>query len=162
MYILLCNVQHVCAVVQLGSTKTKFRFKKDHIIRYFSGIFQGFKINKKNLHVTHLSKNMNLCRKNISQKLEKKVYIIQNDPEITEGIIISGFGWLFPLTLETITDDDSSPPVQRDEVKRDDELKKVTVIDTDSCGMTVCRMPFPFQEEVWCWKHLATSDRCWC
>lgn len=75
---------------------------------------------------------------------------------------MSSCGWLFPLTLETITDDDSSPPVQREEVKRDDELKKVTVIDADSCGMTVCRMPFPFQEEVWCWKHLATSDRCWC
>lgn len=69
-------------------------------------------------------------------------------------------GALFTQIPETITEDDNSPPVQRDELKHEDDLKKVSVIDADSRGMTVCWVLFPIRKEVWCCERLAALGPC--
>lgn len=41
-------------------------------------------------------------------------------------------------------------------------FEKVTVIDADSCRMTMRWMLFPFRKEVWCCERLAVQARRWC
>lgn len=66
----------------------------------------------------------------------------------------------FTRISENVTDDGNSPPVQQDELKHEDDLKKVNVIDADSRRRTVCWVLFPIRKEVWCCERLATLGRC--